>query len=306
MAFMPNLLHERIAEHLAGLVLRGAALAAAELVTAVTGGELVSLELARAHGRLPGATVSAVHGLVNEVMALGGRPVLARSHLCAPNEDELEDLVVGFARGCRSAGVPVLAGGVTVENGPLDVSVTLLGAVPSDAPFEPPEAGDIVLALASPGLCGAGVGRAIETLTEGLGLGLDDALPNTTTTVADALLARHKTFRGVLDDPVALGWLHGLAIVGQGGLATSIERALPPGLDLELTGGSWPLPPLFAALANAAGEAGSDPTRIWSLGLGAAAFVPPLALAEVREHLRKWREPAFEIGTVRPARAVES
>jgi phosphoribosylformylglycinamidine cyclo-ligase len=109
-----------------------------------------------------------------------------------------------------------------------------------------------------------------------MSLDVDDALDGTGGTVADALLAVHRSYwlavRPVFDQ------VHGLAHITGGGIAGNLVRVLPADCEAVVDPTTWELPPLFSTLQQA-GQISTDEMReVFNLGVGLIAVLPPHAV----------------------------
>jgi phosphoribosylformylglycinamidine cyclo-ligase len=82
--------------------------------------------------------------------------------------------------------------------------------------------------------------------------------------------------------------VHGLAHVTGGGLPGNVPRMLSEGLGVRIHRGTWPVPPIFALLAEAGGLAQSDVDLAFNQGLGMVIATPPEAAAELAEAAGGW------------------
>jgi phosphoribosylformylglycinamidine cyclo-ligase len=106
-----------------------------------------------------------------------------------------------------------------------------------------------------------------------MGLGIDDPLGRTGRTVAEELLAVHRSyFRAVV--PV-ISRVHGLAHITGGGIPGNLVRILPPACEAVVDPGSWELPPLFLTLQQAGQVATGELRDVFNLGVGLVAVLPP-------------------------------
>ena len=264
------------------------------------------IDLARRAGRLDTIGADLVNRLVNDVLAAGATPLLFVLHVGTDRCDAavLEDVMAGVAKGCRGGYLPLVDAGLsetptTYGTGVCDLFGTIVGSAPADRRLDGSAitGGDVILCLPSTGLHSDGYPEAARAL-EVLGLGPDDELPGAGTTVRKALLAVHKSYRGVLLEPIARGWLHGAAHVGAGGLRGSLERAMPEGRRAALDPEAWPVPPLFSTIASAAGLADTERDRVFNMGIGMALIVPPRHADDVRHWMDLWHEPCHPIGRI--------
>jgi phosphoribosylformylglycinamidine cyclo-ligase len=200
-------------------------------------------------------------------------------------------VVEGVARGCRAHGM-ALAGGETAampglyNPGTWDLAGTIVGVVEEDEALHGDRIrpGDALLAYASTGLHTNGYTLARRIVFEQAKLQIDSPLADTGGSVADALLAVHRSYyRAVL--PI-LGMVHGLAHITGGGIAGNLVRVLPPGTAATVDPHSWDLPPLFHFLQQA-GQVSTDEMReVFNLGVGLIAVLPPDAVPAAQHAAR--------------------
>ena len=179
-----------------------------------------------------------------------------------------------------------LAGGETAQMpglyqpGTYDLAGTIIGVVEEESALHGDRIapGDVLLAYASTGLHTNGYTLARRIVFEQMGLGLDDVLPDTGSSVAEALLAVHRSyFRSVM--PV-ISRLHGVAHITGGGIPGNLVRVLPPGCEAVVDPDSWELPPLFATLQQAGRVATEEMRDVFNLGVGAHRRAAPRGRAD--------------------------
>jgi len=254
-----------------------------------TDGVGTKVMVARDAGRFDTVGEDLVNHSVNDILVHGARPLAFLDYVAGAGlaVEQIAGIVEGVARGCRSHGM-ALAGGETAQMpglyraGDFDLAGTIVGvveeveAIHGDAIVP----GDVLLALASTGLHTNGYTLARSILFDRLGLTIDSPLPETGTTVGDALLAVHRSYWSALA-PV-LGRIHGLAHITGGGIPGNLIRILPERCLAVVAQGSWTIPPIFALLA-AAGEVSADEMRaVFNLGVGMVVVLPEAAVPSVQ------------------------
>lgn len=267
--------------------------------------------VARDTGRLDTVGEDLVNHSVNDVLVHGALPLAFLDYLAGAGlgVEEVAALVEGVARGCRAHGM-ALAGGETAQmpglyrHGDFDLAGTIVGVVEGSRALHGDRIipGDVLVALGSTGLHTNGYTLARRILFERLGLAVDALLPGLDTTVADALLAVHRSYDPVLRP--LLPRVHGLAHITGGGIAGNLVRVLPEGVGAVIDTGSWTWPPLFQLLAEA-GKVSTDEMRdVFNLGVGMIAVVAEDDVAEVIDAAGKAGVPAWRVGTVTPGSGV--
>lgn len=241
-------------------------------------------------GRWDSVGEDLVNHSVNDILVHGATPVAFMDYIAGSGLEvgQIAGIVEGIARGCRAHGM-ALAGGETAQMpglyrpGTYDLAGTIVGVVEEEMALHGDRIapGDVLLGYASTGLHTNGYTLARRIVFEHLGLGLEDTLGDTGASVADALLAVHRSyFHAVM--PV-ISRVHGLAHITGGGIPGNLVRVLPAGCEAVVDPDSWALPPLFAVLQRA-GRVSTDEMRdVFNLGVGLVAVVPPDAVAAVQD-----------------------
>ncbi len=228
-----------------------------------------------------------VNHCVNDILVQGARPLFFLDYIgCGRMEPaRVADVVFGVARGCRANGC-VLLGGETAEMPGLyrsddyDLAGFVVGSVePSrrlDGSAIRPH--DLVVGLPSSGLHTNGYSLARRIVFEERGLAPQDELPGTGTTVADALLAVHKSYLRAVIPLLDEGLVRGMAHVTGGGFEGNVPRVLPPGVDCEIDAAAWEPPAVFRFLAEAGRVVPEEMYRVFNMGIGFLLFLDPARL----------------------------
>jgi phosphoribosylformylglycinamidine cyclo-ligase len=266
------------------------------LLVSGTDGVGTKLKSAFATGRHGTVGIDLVAMSVNDVAVTGAEPLFFLDYFATGKLEVgvAADVIAGIAEGCRQAGCALL-GGETAElpgfyaPGEYDLAGFAVGVVERTEVKDGHEleVGDALVGVASSGLHSNGHSLARKVFLEVLGLGYDDrpaALAGAS--VADELLRPTRIYVAALRALAEVRW-RGAAHITGGGLVDNPPRFLPDGrgLALRLRWGSWPLPPVFTALA-AAGVEEAELRRTFNCGLGlvvavaAADAEPAVALLE--------------------------
>jgi phosphoribosylformylglycinamidine cyclo-ligase len=94
------------------------------------------------------------------------------------------------------------------------------------------------------------------------------------------------------------GLVRAAAHVTGGGLPENLPRVLPAGLGAEVREGSWPVPPVFDLVREAAGASAEDMRATFNMGIGMVLVAPSDRVPQVLERSTAAGTPAFEIGRV--------
>ncbi len=257
-------------------------------------------------GRFDTVGEDLVNHSVNDILVHGASPVAFMDYIAGAGLglDEIAGLVEGIARACRAHGM-VLAGGETAQMpglyrpGTYDLAGTIIGVVEEDAALHGDRIapGDVLLGYASTGLHTNGYTLARHIVFEQMGLKLEDRLGETGRTVAEALLAVHRSyFHSVM--PV-ISRVHALAHITGGGIRGNLVRVLPPGCEAVVDPASWELPALFAALQQGGRVTVDEMRDVFNLGVGLIAVLPPDAVTAGRDAAAADGVPTWLLGDVR-------
>src|SRR6266702_2127625 len=159
------------------------------------------------------------------------------------------------------------------QPGQYDLAGTIVGIVEEDAALHGDRVrpGDVLIGYASNGLHTNGYTLARRIVFDELKLNVRDRFPETNRSVADVLLAVHRSYAEVVT-PV-LKRVHALAHVTGGGIAGNLVRVLPEGCQAVVDAGGWPWPPVFRVLTRAGKVSVDEMRRVFNLGVGMIAVV---------------------------------
>jgi phosphoribosylformylglycinamidine cyclo-ligase len=218
-----------------------------------------------------------VNHCVNDILVQGAAPLFFLDYLATGrlSPDVAEQVVSGMASACRENACALL-GGETAEmpgfyaDGEYDLAGFIVGAVERTRVIDGRSLvpGDVLIGLPSTGLHTNGYSLARRIIFDALGLTTDSVLPGLGVTVADALLATHRSYLSVLRPIVERQLAKGLSHITGGGITENLPRILPNGLTAEIRRGSWDVPPLFALLQQAGAVADDEMYRAFNMGIG--------------------------------------
>jgi phosphoribosylformylglycinamidine cyclo-ligase len=191
-------------------------------------------------------------------------------------------IVEGLARACRENGCALL-GGETAEmpgfykDGEYDVAGFIVGIVERDHLIDGRRIspGDVLVGLPSSGLHTNGYSLARAIVFERLKLGIHDRIGELGATVAEALLATHRSYLPVVRPLLATNVIKGMAHITGGGITDNLPRVLPDGTEAVVRTSSWTVPPLFQWLQRSGGVPEDDMLRTFNMGIGLIVVVAP-------------------------------
>ncbi|HJV22270.1 MAG TPA: phosphoribosylformylglycinamidine cyclo-ligase [Holophagaceae bacterium] len=237
-----------------------------------------------------------VNHCLNDILVQGARPLFFLDYIAAEKlEPEVIELIVkGMATACQQSGCALIGGELAempgvYAAGEVDVAGTIVGLV-DEADLLPrlPEmqAGDVLIGLPSSGLHTNGYSLARKVCFELEKLDVNDQVPGTGKTVAEALLAIHRSYLTQLMPLVKAHKLLAMAHITGGGLTDNIPRVLPETLDAVIDTKSWQIPALFTYLMEKGGLGIDDARQALNLGVGmvlvASKEQAPAVLAELK------------------------
>lgn len=244
------------------------------------------IKVAVAAGRVGGVGADLVNHCVDDILVQGAHPLFFLDYYASGRlrEDHFVEVVEGMAAACRENGC-ALIGGETAEmpgiyhDDDFDLAGCILGQVDERSLVTGAEIreGMELWGWASSGLHTNGYSLARRVLLEGDDpLDLEQDPGDLGESLADALLAVHRSY---LRPVQALREEHevaGLCHVTGGGFYDNIPRILPEGLGVEIDAGSWTVPPIFRLIAERGGVDVDEMRRVFNLGIGMIAVVPVL------------------------------
>ena len=264
------------------------------------------LEVAYLAGRHDGVGQDLVNHCINDIAVCGARPLFFLDYYATGklDVDAAEAVVLGFAKACRAAGV-ALIGGETAEmpgmyeGSKYDLAGTIVGVVDHDqiitgATVQP---GDVLIGLPSTGLHTNGYSLARKVLLNAFTIeDRPSALHGAS--LADALLAVHRSYLDTIQALLAKRVVQGMAHVTGGGIPGNIKRVMPEGMRAAVDYDAWHRPPLFELIQSTGNVPEEDMRRTFNLGIGLILVVRPDDAPETMALLRDRGEDPVSIGHV--------
>jgi phosphoribosylformylglycinamidine cyclo-ligase len=265
------------------------------------------LKVAFLTGRHDTVGADLVNHCVNDILVQGATPLFFLDYLATGrlSPSTAEEVVRGIARACEENACALL-GGETAEmpgfyqDGEYDLAGFIVGVVEHDRVIDGRslEPGDVLLGLPSTGLHTNGYSLARRIVFDKLGFTVDRYVPELRSTIGDALLATHRSYRVAVDRLLALGLVKGLAHITGGGITDNLPRILPPGTGAEIFMNAWPVPPLFHFLQAGGSVPAEDMRRTFNMGVGMIVACAERDGDRARSCLEEIGEKAFPIGRV--------
>ncbi|HEX2739155.1 MAG TPA: phosphoribosylformylglycinamidine cyclo-ligase [Rubrobacter sp.] len=268
--------------------------------------------VAREVGRYDSLGVDIVNHCANDVLATGARPLFFLDYVASGRlePEAVASIVRGAAESCGRLGV-ALIGGETAEmpgvygEGDFEIVGVCVGACERGDVVggENVRPGDAVLGLASSGLHTNGYTLARKVLADA-GVSYSDRPDSLLRPVGEVFLEPHWAYVREVEALSGAVEVRGMAHVTGGGLVGNLPRALG-GLGARLDAGSWEEPAVFRLIRSLGGVPEGEMRRVFNLGIGFCAVVPPEEAERGLEALRGAGCEAWGIGEVVEDRGVE-
>jgi len=235
------------------------------------------LKVAFMTGRHDTVGADLVNHCVNDILVQGAEPLFFLDYLATGklSPDVAEQVVAGIARACRDNGC-ALIGGETAEmpgfyaDGEYDIAGFIVGVVERARVVDGKGVlpGDALIALPSAGLHTNGYSLARQVMFESAGWKPGTFVNELGMTVADALLAPHRSYLSLVRPLLERDQVKGMAHITGGGLTDNLPRVLPEGCAAEIDLQSWPIPPLFKVIQQHGSISTDEMFRAFNMGVG--------------------------------------
>jgi phosphoribosylformylglycinamidine cyclo-ligase len=278
-----------------------------KVLVASTDGVGTKLAVASMTGRHDTVGQDIVNHCVNDILVQGATPLffldyIGTSRLRAP---VLREIIAGLCRGCRENGCALL-GGETAEMPGLypgedyDLVGTIVGCADRRrlVTGESIVPGDAIVGLPSTGLHTNGYSLARKVIFESAGLKPSDVFPGESRSVADVLLAVHRSYLRPVLKLLAGVRVHGMAHITGGGFYDNIPRILPRGTRAIVERSSWRVPNLFEFIRGKGGVSVEEMYRVFNMGIGYVVVMPEKDVSRAMELLKAARCPGRLIGRI--------
>ncbi|MFV0307767.1 MAG: phosphoribosylamine--glycine ligase [Desertimonas sp.] len=270
------------------------------VLVASTDGVGTKVELAARLGMVRGVGADIVNHCINDVLVQSARPLFFLDYIAASrlDADLVAEVVGGMAEACEASRCSLL-GGETAEMpgvyqpGAFDIAGTLVGVAERAALLPRPDiaVGDVLIGIASNGPHTNGYSmlrRVFEWAA------MDATPPGFDRPLGETLLVPHRSYLDVLRPALEGGAVKALAHITGGGLVENVPRVLPPGVDADITLGSWPIPPLFALVRELTPRLDDvELHRTLNMGIGMVVVCAPDDVERLQDAID---EPTWVIG----------
>jgi phosphoribosylformylglycinamidine cyclo-ligase len=246
-----------------------------------------------------------VNHCTNDILVQGATPLFFMDYVAfgALEPKVVEAVVAGVAAGCRENGCALL-GGETAEMPGVytppdyDLAGFIVGYVDEDHILSSSRVqdGDVLIGLESSGLHTNGYSLARPIVFDRMKLRVTDEFPGEGRSVADTLLAVHRSYLAALR-PV-LGTINAMAHITGGGLPGNLNRALPSNLNAVVDTSTWQIPNLFRQLEKAGGVERAEMFRTFNMGVGMVVISAESAVQGVLDASKAAGVHAWRLGHI--------
>lgn len=254
---------------------------------------------------------------VNDIVAQGAQPLYFLDYLATgqTDPDKIEQIVQGVIAGCQQSQMQ-LVGGETAEMPGMyatkhyDLAGFAVGIGDQAALLtaDKVQADDVLIGLASSGLHSNGFSLVRQIFFEQQQLTVASQLPEfPDQTLGEVLLTPTQIYVKAMQPLLQQRLIHGAAHITGGGFIENVPRMLPTTLAARIELGSWPMLPIFEALAQYGQLDQWEMYNIFNMGIGMVLAVAPENVTTVLQQLNQTKSQAFVIGqiTKRQQSAVE-
>ena len=262
--------------------------------------------IAKKLGKYDTIGVDVVAMCVDDIVTSGAEPLFFLDQLTVGKVDPeiIEQLVIGFAQGCITAGCALTGGEIaehpdTMGEDDFDVSGFAVGvAERGDIPNKSSVVrGDVLVGLASTGLRCNGYSLARRVLMDGRALD-QPAWPGADTSLGDELLRPSIIYAPTVLSAFRKCEVHAAAHITGGGLVGNLKRVISDEVEIQLDVGSWRRPEIFDQIANEGPVSEEEMRNVFNLGIGMALAVPSGEASSVIDLANKHGHEAWVVGQV--------
>lgn len=251
-------------------------------LVASTDGVGTKLKVAAMAGRHTTVGQDLVNHCVNDILVHGAKPLFFLDYIgTAKLKGRVyRDVVSGLCKACRENKCALL-GGETAEMpglyppGEYDLVGTIVGVVDKSRIItgKSIRPGDMIIGLPSSGFHTNGYSLARKVIFDTAGLKIADSFPGTSRSVADVLLAVHKSYLKPVNKVMKKIIVRGMAHITGGGLLDNIPRILPKNTVAVIDRSSWNVPTVFQFIQEHGKVSRDEMYRVFNMGIGFVLIV---------------------------------
>ena len=247
-----------------------------------------------------------VNHCTNDILVLGAKPLFFLDYFATDQlkTDVFESVVKGLTKACIENDC-ALIGGETAEmpgfykKDEYDISGTVVGVLDKKNLLSNRQVqkGDILIGLESTGLHTNGYSLARNVLLNKFKI--DDYIKDLGCTVAESLLAIHKSYLQPLLPIINNENLHALSHITGGGIIANTLRVIDNNNEITIDWDSWERPPIFKLIQDIGNVPEYDMRESMNLGIGMIMIVDSNNLSFFENHLNSVNQSYKIIGNIK-------
>jgi len=223
-----------------------------------------------------------VNHCVNDILTQGAYPLFFLDYIGIGKviPQHIEEIVKGLSLACQHNDCALIGGELAempslYQKDDFDLVGTIIGCVDEECAISGKTItnGDVLLGFSSTGLHTNGYTLARKIVFDILKLKPDSYINALGKTIAEILLAVHKSYYPILKPFIDQHIVKGLAHITGGGISGNLKRIIPEGLSAIVTKDSWEVPPLFNFLQQGEHVDEDEMYRAFNMGIGMIAVV---------------------------------
>jgi len=277
------------------------------LLVASTDGVGTKLKVAVLSKRHDTVGQDIVNHCVNDILVQGAKPLFFMDYIGTARFDGavFTKVISGLVKACKENGCTLL-GGETAEMpglyplGEYDLVGTIVGVVEKKKVItgQAIKPGDVIIGLPSGGLQTNGFSLARKVIFDQCGLTPQDHVPGTNATVADTLLAVHRSFLKPVSALLAKVQICGMSHITGGGFVDNIPRVLPPNCVAVINRNAWKVPTIFTFIERQGRVDHDEMYRVFNMGIGYVIIVRAKDVSAAMGVLKAQRQSPVIIGEI--------
>lgn len=243
-----------------------------------------------------------VNHCVNDILTQGAFPLFFLDYIGIGKviPQHVEKIMKGLSLACRENDCALIGGELAempslYQKDDFDLVGTIIGCVDEENAISGKTISDsdVLLGFSSTGLHTNGYTLARKIVFDLLKLKPDSYINELGKTIAEALLAVHRSYYPVLKPFIDKRIIKGLAHITGGGIPGNLKRIIPGGMSAIVKKTSWEVPPLFNFLQQEGQVDEDEMYRTFNMGIGMIAVVNKLEANTILE-----QTDAHVIGTI--------
>jgi phosphoribosylformylglycinamidine cyclo-ligase len=248
-----------------------------------------------------------VNHCVNDILVMGARPLYFLDYFATGklSPGVVAEVVSGMATACKLNGCSLI-GGETAEmpgfyrENEYDLAGFIVGVVDRKQIVDGSgiKPGDLIIGLESSGLHTNGFSLARKIFFETLNLQPGDRIPELNCSVAEALMAVHRSYLKPVTKLRSEVSVHGMAHITGGGIPGNLVRILPKNCRAQIDLSCWQVPPLFSYMQREGGIDEDDMFSAFNMGIGLMIVVTKKDADTALRLLSVPRAKAFVVGEI--------